>query len=87
MQPSALRQANLPVDAGYENKPETDGVPPDMQEGDPCYKCSTPVIKQSPSKKPKGEFYYEFYLWCPNCKATYQIESAKRSLEQPQSLF
>ena len=29
-------------------------------------KCSTPAMKQSPSKKPKGEFYYEFYVWCPN---------------------
>ena len=50
---TALRQPNLPVDDGYENKLETDGVRPDMQEGEPCRKCSTPVIKRVPRKKPK----------------------------------
>jgi formamidopyrimidine-DNA glycosylase len=84
---AALRQPNLPVDEGYENKPETQGVRPDMQEGEPCRKCSTPVIKQKPSKRPKGGYYYEFYLFCPQCKATYQIESAKRCVEQPPSLL
>ena len=84
---AALHQPNLPVDDGYENKPETDGVRPDMQEGEPCEKCSTPVIKQKPSKKPKGGYYFEFYLYCPQCKATYQIEGAKRFVEQPRSLF
>jgi ribonuclease HI len=84
---AALHRPNLPVDEGYENKPKTDGVRADMQEGEPCGKCGTPVIRQKPSKKPKGDYYYEFYLWCPNCKATYQVESAKRFVEQPPSLF
>jgi ribonuclease HI len=84
---AALRQPNLPVDDGYENKPETDGVRPDMQEGEPCYKCSTPVIKQKSSKKPKGDHYFEYYLWCPKCETTYTVESAKRFVQQPPSLF
>ena len=83
----ALRQPNLPVDEGYENKPESEGVRPAVQEGKPCRKCSTPVIKQTSRKKPKREYYFEFYLLCPNCKATYQVEEAKRFVEQPRSLF
>lgn len=83
----ALRQPGLPVDDGYEKKSETDRVRPDMQEGEPCGKCSTPIIKQTSRKKPKGDSYYEYYLWCPRCHTTYTIESAKRSLEQSPSLF
>ena len=84
---AALRQPNLPADKGYENKPETEGERPKLQEGKPCRKCSTPVIKQKPRKKPKHNFYYEYYLWCPKCKTTYTIEEAKRLVEQPPSLF
>ena len=83
---AALRQPDLPVDAGYENKPD-EGIRPDMQKGEPCRKCSTPVIKQTSRKKPKGNYYYEHYLWCPKCQATYQVESAKRSVDQTESLF
>ena len=84
---AALRQPNLPADEGYENKPEAEGVRPAMQEGEPCRKCSTPVMKQTPRKKPKGEFYYEYYLWCPKCQIAYHVEDAKRFIEQPPSLF
>jgi ribonuclease HI len=83
---AALRQADLPIDDGYENKPE-EAVRPDMQEGDPCRKCSTPVVKQKPRTKPDRDFYYEYYLWCPKCEATYEVESAKRFVERPPSLF
>jgi len=84
---AALRQPNLPADQGYENKPELEGVRPDMQEGEPCRKCSTPVIKQKPRSKPVQDYYYEYYLWCPKCQARYEVESAKRFIEQPPSLF
>ena len=84
---AALRQPNLPADEGYENKPESEGVRPAMQEGEPCRKCSTPVIKQTPRKKPKHDYYYEYYLLCPKCQTTYTVEAAKRSVEQPSSLF
>ena len=43
---AGLRQPDLPADDGYENKTETEGVRPDMQEGEPCGKCGTPVIKR-----------------------------------------
>jgi ribonuclease HI len=84
---TALREPNLPADEGYENKPETDGVRPAIQEGEPCRKCSTPVIKQKSHKKPERDYYYEYYLWCPECQATYQVEEAKRLIERPPSLF
>jgi ribonuclease HI len=82
----ALNQPALSVDEGYENKPE-EGLRPEMQEGDPCRKCSTPVIKQKPRSKPGREFYFEFYLWCPKCHATFDVESAKRLVQRPPSLF
>lgn len=84
---AALRQPDLPVDAGYENIAESDAVRPEMQEGDPCRKCSTPVKKQKPRSKPNRGYFYEFYLWCPTCQATYEVESAKRTIEQPPSLL
>ena len=84
---AALRQPNLPADEGYENRSDNDGVRPEMQEGDSCLKCSVPVIKQTGRKKPKRDFYYEFFLYCPGCKATYQVESAKRFVEQAPALI
>ena len=84
---AALRQPNLPVDGGYENKPETDGVRPDMQEGEPCGKCSTPVIKRKGKWKPGRDYYFEFHLICPSCQTTYHVESAKRLVDQPAALF
>ena len=83
----ALRQPNLPADDGYENKPETEGVRPAMQEGEPCRKCSTPVIKRKGKLKPGRAFYYEYHMFCPKCQTLYHIEGAKRFVEQPPSLF
>lgn len=86
---SALRQPDLPADDGYENRPENDGRrPPLTQEGQPCWKCATPVIKQQPrKKKSQRDYYSEYYLRCPNCQAAYQVEDAKRLIEQPPPLF
>ncbi|WP_206430301.1 ribonuclease HI [Flavobacterium ustbae] len=50
-------------------------------EGDECRKCNTPVIIKTPKKrklKSGQEYYYEYYLHCPNCKTLYMIEDAKR---------
>lgn len=85
---AALRPPNLPADEGYENKPETEGERPRLtQAGQPCWKCSTPIIKQTSRKKPKHDYYYEYFLACPKCHATYQVDEAKRFIEQPRSLF
>jgi ribonuclease HI len=83
----ALRQPDLPIDERYENRPETEGVRPDPEAGDPCRKCSAPLIKRPGRFKLTREYYYEFHLYCPKCETTYHIESAKRYVEQPPSLF
>jgi ribonuclease HI len=46
-----------------------------------------PVIKRKPRKKPKGDYYFEYYFYCPKCQAMYMVEEAKRLVEQPPSLF
>ena len=84
---AALRQPNPPVDEGYENKPESDGVRPDMQEGESCRKCSTPVIKRKGRWKPTRDYFYEFHRFCPKCQTTYHVESAKRFVKQTDPLF
>lgn len=58
--------------------------------GDLCRKCNTAVIKKTPNKrkiKPGQNFYYEFYLYCPNCKAMYMVEDAKREVSGDNTLF
>jgi ribonuclease HI len=84
---ATLHQPNLPADEGYENKPETEGERPKLQEGEPCRKCSTPVIKRKGRWKQSRDYYYEYHLYCPNCQTTYHVEEAKRFVEQPPSLF
>jgi ribonuclease HI len=84
---AALRQPNLPPDTGYENKPDSEGKRPEIQVGEPCRKCSTAVIKQTARKKRDRDYYYEYYLWCPKCEATYEVEAAKRFVEKPPSLL
>ena len=84
----ALRQLDLPPDEGYENKPEAEGERPGLtQEGQPCWKCETPVIKQTARRRPGRDYYYEYHLWCPKCHATYEVEEAKRVVAQTPSLF
>ena len=84
---SALSAPDLPADEGYENRPGENERRPDLQEGEPCRKCGEPVVKQVSRKAPKHDFYYEFYLWCPKCNATFTVEAARRKVEQPESLF
>ncbi|WP_242084209.1 ribonuclease HI [Aestuariivivens sediminis] len=60
------------------------------KEGDSCRKCDTPVVKKSPKKrkiKPNQTYYFEYYMLCPNCKAMYMVEEAKRNLSDNDTLF
>ena len=83
-----LRESYLPPDEGFENKPEIESGRPRLTEaGQPCWKCSTPVMKQTARKRSSRDYYYEYYLWCPKCLATYEVEDAKRFIEQPPELF
>lgn len=82
----ALRKADLRADEGYENKPVGD-VRPEIQDGEPCHKCATPVVKRAGKSKPVQNYYYEFHLWCPKCAIAYHVESARRVVERTPSLF
>ncbi len=89
----AAKSENLPVDEGYETGqsasiPEQRGVadnPPTkmIEPGQQCRKCGTPVIRKVPEnkkRKPNQTYYFDWYLYCPNCKVMYMVESAKRYL-------
>jgi ribonuclease HI len=84
---AARQQPNLPADEGYENPPEAEGEPPKLQEGDPCRKCATPVIKRKGRWKPNRDYYYEYHLFCPKCQIAFHVEEAKRFVERSPSLF
>jgi ribonuclease HI len=85
---AALRQKELPLDEGYENKPDpNEERPPLTEEGEPCWKCGTPVIKRTSLKKPRGEYYFEYFLYCPKCETAYTVEQARRTIEKPPSLL
>ena len=83
---AAIKLPNLPADEGYENKPETKR-PALTEEGEACWKCATPVIKKPGRVKPGRDYYYEYYLYCPKCTATYTVEEARRLVEQPPSFL
>ena len=85
---AALKMPNLEIDEGYENKPADPGGRPRLkQEGEPCWKCSTPVVKQQSKSKPARDFYYEYLLWCPNCNATYEVEEARRAVAKTPTML
>ena len=77
---AALSRPDLPADDGNENKPQETEPIPMVQEGQPCRKCSTPVVKLKSRK-------FKFYLYCPSCHATYEIEREKLGDEEPLRLF
>ena len=59
------------------------------QAGQPCRVCSTPVVRRVPRSKlkPGQTYFFEYYLECPSCKATYMVEEAKRLVEEAPTLF
>lgn len=53
------------------------------QSGDPCKKCGTIVVKKKTKKKapkPGQSYYFDYYLFCPDCKTIYMVEAAKRQV-------
>ncbi len=54
-----------------------------LKSWDICRKCWTSVEKKIPkhtSKTKTQNYYYEYYLSCPNCKTNYMVLSAKREI-------
>lgn len=78
----ALNGDNLLNDIGYKNdKHKKFRI---ENEGDLCRKCGIEVVKkQTKKKEPKfGQtYYYEYFLFCPNCKTIYLVEDAKRNTD------
>ena len=85
----ALYQPDLPADEGYENRPEDTSPGKITEEGQPCRKCGTPVVKKKPRKQAKAgqEYRMEYYLHCPQCDTNYMVEEAKRPIDPPSRLF
>jgi ribonuclease HI len=88
----ALNRPNLQEDLGYyEQKNQTQKSNGKIEKaGDLCRKCNVPVILKIPThKKPKEDqsYYYEYYLFCPQCKTMYMVEDAKRFTENQSKLF
>ena len=85
----ALQRRDLPEDEGYENPPEA-AVPVRItEEGQPCRKCGTPVVKRKPRRVPRPgqETKMEYYLYCPQCGTSYTVEDAKVAIPPPPRLF
>ncbi len=54
-----------------------------QNEGDLCKKCNVPTQKKVPKKrkiKKNQTFYFEYYMFCPNCKTRYTVEAARREV-------
>ena len=78
----AAKRDDLPVNEGYEAARQEE--PKSIQEGDPCLKCTTPLVKRTPKRrrKPGQAYYYEYYLYCPGCRAMFMVEEAKREFSE-----
>lgn len=49
-----------------------------LNEGEPCRKCETSVIRKEGTPKPNTAYWFEYFFLCPNCGEVYLVESAKR---------
>lgn len=89
---AAARARHREVDTGFiasepaasgRQKPSSPGPrTKHKHEGEPCRKCSTPLIKRTPKKRKRREtYYYEWYLFCPQCRCIYMVQEAKRRVE------
>lgn len=56
------------------------------QEGQPCRKCSTPVIKHVRRKdkpvKASRSYYYEYFFICPKCRTYYYDKNAIKYIDK-----
>ena len=78
----------LAVDEGYQQAKQDQ--PTSIQEGHPCFKCATPLVKRFPKKKRAGRAYsYAWYLYCPSCSSMYMVAEGKQVGTNPDvpSLF
>ena len=58
---------------------------PITKPGQPCTKCQTPVEKRKTKQKrirPDQTYYFDWYLYCQNCKTLYMVEEAKQQVKR-----
>jgi ribonuclease HI len=72
---------------GLSNNEQRFHPPPKItEEGQPCRKCSTPVIKhvrrEDKPVKANRSYYYEYFFICPKCNRYYYVEDAIRYVDQ-----
>ena len=81
----AARRDALTRDEGYEAAQREQ--PRSIQEGDPCLKCKTPLVKRIPKRphRPGQTYFYEYYLYCPGCTGMFMVEEAKREIAENKS--
>lgn len=97
---SGIKSSELLEDEGYEpnmesksNSGNTFQSKPKIKiekEGDACRKCGTEVVIKRPKKrkiKENQSYYFEWYLYCPNCRNLYMVEEAKRMIDNSGQLF
>jgi ribonuclease HI len=84
---AAIREPNLAIDEGYENKPANGEGRPKPKEGEPCWKCATPVLKRQRKPKPGQEFFNEFFLQCPACDMLYELDEFKVTIQKTPTLL
>lgn len=91
----AIHSENLMEDTGFDlqeiiksgNNNATRKI---KSEGDLCRHCDTPVVKKISNNKklkPNQSYFYEYYMYCSNCKAMYMVEEAKKyinDIDSPQ---
>lgn len=90
----AFKNSNILIDEFYENpvnqeQIESVAVQKEQvnlkikKDGDLCRKCNTPVIQKTPSRKKikkNQSYYFEYYMFCPNCKTMYMVEEARKTI-------
>jgi ribonuclease HI len=79
----AARGANRAVDAGYlAALAEASRGPESIEEGHPCGRCQTPLVKRVSDRKhkPGQTYYFAWHLYCPGCGTVFMVDEAKRFL-------
>lgn len=75
----ARAQRQLPLDAALPAPGGPVADVPVREEGQPCRKCGTPVVRRTPKRtKNRGKlFVYLYYLYCVGCRTLYLVDAAK----------
>ncbi len=87
----AIQSDNLMEDTGFDlqtvvKTTNTKASGKIKNEGDLCRHCNTPVVKRFTKDKipkPNQSYFFEYYMYCPQCKKMYMVEEAKKYIDHP----